>query len=173
MRLHLLRQTTCLTVYYDLRNDWLYLDWQGDLTLSAVQQACLALADCYLHRPYTRVLNSNEQVTGISWSVAAWLATEFLPHMPLAGIEYVAWIYSSSLQGHSLVHTVLKWLPGSRITAFHDVTDAVAWLQHTRFEQELSFLLPQRPPAIQARLAQEVQALCQRVCAQQHRLQAA
>ena len=170
MHLHLLRQTTCLSAYYDLRNDWLYLDWEGELTLPVVQQACLELAACYLQRPYSRILNSNEQVTGVSWSVAAWLATEFLPHMTLAGIKHVAWIYSPSLRGHNMVHTVLSWLPGSLITTFDNVADAVTWLQQTCTEQQRSYLLPKRSPDIQAKLSLEVRALNQRVAAQQHKL---
>ena len=86
MQLQLLHQTTCLTIYYDQCNDWLYLEWEGELTLLLVQEACDALATCVLRRPYARVLNSNEQVTGITWDVAAWLATDFLPHLPLAGV---------------------------------------------------------------------------------------
>lgn len=170
MNLHLLRQTACLTAHYDLTNDWLYLDWQGELTLPSVQQACLALADCYLRRPYSHILNSNEQVTGVHWSVAAWLATDFLPHMGLAGIEHVAWIYSPVLPGQNLVHTVLNWLPGSLITTFLDIADATAWLQHTRAGQPRNFLLPQRQPEVQAKLVQEVEALYERVAAKQRKL---
>jgi hypothetical protein len=132
-----------------------------------VQQACVALADCYLQRPYSHILNSNEQVTGVNWNVAMWLATDFLPHMSLAGIEHVAWVYSPSLRGHNMVHTVLSWLPGSLITTFSDVADAYAWLKHTRAGQPRSYLLPERTPAAQAKLAQEVQALTQRLAAQQ------
>jgi hypothetical protein len=167
MKLHPIFQTPCLSAHYDLSNDWLYLDWQGELTLPAVQQACLALASCYLQRPYSHILNSNEQVTGVSWNVALWLVTDFLKFMPLAGIEHVAWIYSSSLRGHSLVHTVLSLLPGSLITTFDDVADAYAWLEHTRVGQPAAPLLPKRAPAIQAKLAQEVQALHQRLAAPQ------
>ena len=102
MQLHLLRRTTCLVIYYDFRNDWLYLDWQGHVTLPLLQEACLALADCFLPRPYPRVLNNNEQVTGVSWGIALWLVTDFLPHMTLAGVQQVAWVFSPSLQGRSL-----------------------------------------------------------------------
>jgi hypothetical protein len=173
MTLYPLFQTSCLSAYYDLRNDWLYLDWQGELALPNVQQACLALANCYLPRPYTHILNSNEQVTGVNWNVALWLATDFLPLMPPAGIKHVAWIYSPSLRGQNLVHTVLSLLPGSRITTFSDVADAYAWLEHTRAGQQSSYLLPERTPAAQAQLAQEVQALHQRVAAPRRKLQAA
>jgi hypothetical protein len=173
MNLHLLRKTACLTAYYDLRNDWLYLDWQGELTLSVVQQACLELAACYLQRPYSHILNNNEQVTGVNWSVAAWLATDFLPHMTLAGIEHVAWVYSPALPGHNMVHTVVNWLPGSLITTFDDMEGAVAWLTHTRTGQPRHYLLPKRPAHIQTKLAQEVRALRERLAVQQRKLQRA
>ncbi|MFD1872741.1 hypothetical protein [Hymenobacter bucti] len=172
MNLHLLRQTSCLAVYYDLSNDWLYLDWQGDVTLPAVQQACLELAACYLERPYSHVLNNNEQLTGISWNVATWLATDFLPYMTLAGIEHVAWVYSPSLRGYNLVHTVLSWLPNSALTTFGTVAEAVTWLRHTRTEQPRGYHVPpKRSAAVQATLAQEVEALRQRISAQQRQLQ--
>ena len=169
MQLHLLRQTACLTASYDSGNDWLFLDWKGELTLPAVQEASLALAACFLHRPYPLVLNSNAQVTGVSWSVAAWLVTDFLPHMALAGIEHVAWVYSPSLRGHNMVQTVLNWLPGSLLTTFSDVADAAHWLQHR--QRNNGYLLPTRLPATQAKLAQEVQALRQRLATQQRKLQ--
>ena len=166
MNLHLLWQTPCLTAHYDLHNDWLFLDWHGELTLPNVQQACLELAACYLKRPYSHILNSNEHVTEINWRVAAWLATDFLPHMTVAGIEHVAWIYSQSLRGHHLVQTIINWLPGSTIAAFTTIAEAVEWLQHTRRAQPRGSLLPTRLPADQAKLAQVVDALRQRVAEQ-------
>lgn len=130
MRLQLLDRHPCLAIYYDSLNDWLFLDWEGPLALPAVQTACLAVARCYLPRPYARVLNSNAQVTGVHWSVAVWLAQEFLPHLALAGAAHVAWVHSLSLPGRSMVQTVINWLPGPAITCFGDVEEAVAWLAH-------------------------------------------
>ncbi|RZJ57478.1 MAG: hypothetical protein EOO55_03300 [Hymenobacter sp.] len=173
MNLHLLCQTTCLTAYYDPSNDWLYLDWYGEGTLPAVQEACLALADCYLRWPYSHILNNNERVTGVSWSVAAWLVTDFLYLMSLAGIEYVAWVSSPALPGLNMVQTVLNWLPNSPITSFHDLADAVDWLQHTRAGQPRRVGIPERLPDAQAKLSLEVQLLIERVAAKQRRFQAA
>jgi hypothetical protein len=165
MQLQLLHQTTCLTIYYDQCNEWLFLDWEGNLTLPLVQEACVALATCYLLRPYPRVLNSNEQVTSITWNVAVWLASDFLPHMALAGIEHVAWVYSTALRGQHVVQAILSWLPGPLIDAFDNVADAVAWLQRT--QPKPSGILPARLPAHQVKLAQEVEALLQRLQAKQ------
>lgn len=161
MHLLLLEQTTCLTTYYDQCNDWLYLEWQGELTLPLVQEACDALATCILKRPYARVLNSNEQVTGVCWKVAAWLATDFLPHLSLAGVERVAWVYAPTLRGQHVVYLLLRQLPGPLIDAFANVADAVTYLQ--RFQPKLPELIPVRPPAQQAELQQQVQAIHQRM----------
>jgi hypothetical protein len=171
MQLHFLRRTTCLVIYYDFRNDWLYLDWQGNVTLPVLQEACLALTDCFLHRPYPRVLNNNEQVTSVSWGIALWLVTDFLPHMTLAGVRQVAWVFSPSLQGRSMVQLVLSWLPGEALTAFDDLASAVEWLAHTRAEPAPGYLPPRRTSADQARLEAEVQALRLRIATSQRKTQ--
>jgi len=165
MQLLLLHQTTCLTTYYDQCNDWLYLEWQGELTLPLVQEACDALATCILQRPYARVLNSNEQVTGICWEVAAWLATDFLPHLTLAGVECVAWVYAPMLRGQHVVYLLLRQLPGPPVDAFANVADAVAYLQ--RFQTKSPKFVAVRSPAQQAELTQQVQAIRQRMVARQ------
>ncbi|RZK24572.1 MAG: STAS/SEC14 domain-containing protein [Hymenobacter sp.] len=162
MKLHLLRQTKCLDIYYDSGNDWLFLDWRGDLTLQDAKDACVALAHCHLQRPYPRILNSNAQLEGVSWSVAAWLVTDFLPHMSLAGVEHVAWICSPTLSGRHVVQTIVNWLPGFILNTFFDIEDAVDWLQHTRSTHPQGYTLSQRPPAEQAKLVQVVQELSQR-----------
>lgn len=161
MHLQLLRKIPCLAIYYDSFNNWLFLDWEGKLTLPDVQAACLAVARCYLPFPYPRVLNNNTQVTGVSWSVAAWLATEFLPHLSLAGASHVAWVCSPALPGRNMVQTVVNWLPGPAITCFDDVEEAVAWLG-----QIPSVPIPERGaprlPAAQTQLERVVHELRQK-----------
>lgn len=171
MQLHLLGTTPCLTIYYDSGNDWLFLDWQGELTLTAVQQACVEVGYCLLQRPYPRVLNSNAQVTNISLSVAAWLVAEFMPHAKLAGIEHLAWVSSPSLRGRSVVQTVVNWLSQANIDIFYDLDDAVNWLQHLALSPLPGDTLPQRLPATQAKLAQVVHGLAQKAAARRPLLQ--
>lgn len=170
MQLQVFYQTTYLTAYYDHSNEWVFLDWEGDITLPLVQESCAELATYFLHNPCTHVLNSNEQVTKVGWNVAAWLATDFLPHLALAGVEHVAWIYSSSLPGKNLVQTILNWLPGPVINSFGNLFDAVTWLQHSQPTPRQGRSLPTRSSATQAKLVQEVQALHQRIKAKQPKL---
>lgn len=162
MQLHLLGKTPCLSIYYDSHNNWLFTDWEGELTLPAVQVACVELARCFLHRPYPLVLNCNTHVTSVSWSVAAWLVRDFLPNLSLAGVEQMAWISSSSLLGRNMVQTVVNWLPGLSITLFDDLEDAVQWLRQFRAKENGSYILPKRLPAIQAELVQVVHTLRQK-----------
>lgn len=95
-----------------MRNDWLYLNGEGNITLPVLQEACLQLAQCLQRRPYVRVLN-NEQVTGFGWSIGPWLIAHPLPHMALAGIKRVVWVPSATLQGKSMMQLLLSVLAGS------------------------------------------------------------
>jgi hypothetical protein len=161
MQLRLLCTTSCLFVYYDSAHDWLFLDWTGDLTLPAVQDACVAVAQCYLQRTYSRVLNSNIQVTESRAGVATWLGAEFLPYMTLTGVKQLAWIGApSSLLGNDLVQTMRKRVPGLALNLFDSIEDAIDWLQQP-YSMPLEYYLPSRQPATQARLAQGAQAILQ------------
>ncbi|NML64358.1 hypothetical protein HHL22_03985 [Hymenobacter sp. RP-2-7] len=154
MPLQLLRATPQISIYYDSCNDWLFLDWQGELDLPALQLACLELALVCLPRHYPRVLNSQAQLTSISWDASAWLARYFLPYLVTAGIERVAWVSGRSTRGHDVVHDLLYRLPPVPITFFDDVEMAVDWLQRSRLARPGR--PPRRPAGAEAQLLQAV-----------------
>lgn len=157
MNLHLLRNTPTIAIYYDSWNNWLFADWQGELTLASVQVACLELAQCVLQRPYARVLNSNAQVTTTQWEVATWLAQDFLPFLTLAGIEKLAWVCAPSLRGRNLAYTISHRLPAVQLALFDELDEAVSWLQQRPGEYASGCGLPLRPAAAQRQLARAVQ----------------
>jgi hypothetical protein len=163
MQLHLLRTTSCLSIYYDAYNDWLFLDWAGKLTLPAVQEACVVVAQCYLPRTYSRVLNSNMLVTDSSTEVAIWLGMEFLPYLAMSGVKQVASISASALPGHHLVQTVRQWVPELLLHFFTTTDDAIAWLQQPQSSATQGYLLPQPQAATQSQLVQGMQQLRQQV----------
>lgn len=133
MQLQLLQETPTISIFYDSSNDWLFIDWRGDLTLAVVQANCLVIAQCFLERPYPRILNSNSGVTSMAAPVPLWLAREFLPHLRLAGIEYLAWVYAPSLPLKRLTDEAVRKLDAPVVNTFDDLELAFAWLQHTRF----------------------------------------
>ncbi|GAB3586466.1 hypothetical protein [Hymenobacter daeguensis] len=160
MNLLLLHDTPIVSVYFDAQNDWLYSDWRGNLSLADVQAGCLTIARCFLDRTYPRILNSNVDVTGMSPQAPKWLAQEYLPHLGLAGIEYLAWVCAPSLLVKHLTNESVRQLRAPMVATFDHLADAYAWLQHAHPTQpgdEPS----DRDPEQQARLARRVAALSQ------------
>lgn len=152
-------------VYVDTWNNWLYLEWEGDLTLKHVQHACLAVAHCFVGHAYSRVLNNNSQLTSVSWEVAPWLAQHFFTHLALAGVQQMAWVYAPSVRGRDMAETALGPLTGEvTVALFADVEEAVSWLQQTRpaYNTGSGKLLPAGKPANPA-LARVVQVFEQHV----------
>lgn len=133
MHLQLLSTTPAVSVFYDADNEWLYLDWQGDLTLESVQAGCLVVAQCFLHRNYQRVLNDNSGVTSLSPEVASWLATRFLPYLQLTAIEYIAWTYSPNMDTQSWTNSAVYQVDGPVVAMFDDLESAYAWLREVKF----------------------------------------
>jgi hypothetical protein len=118
-------------VYFDKDNDWVFIDWEGDLTLYSVQHTCLEIARCFLDNSYPRVLNSNAQVTSVSWEVSKWLGSEFLPALRLTGVEQIAWVAPATLRAHNNVLNTVNLFPHTAICLFEELDEAVAWLQQT------------------------------------------
>jgi hypothetical protein len=163
MNLQLLRAAPGISIYYDTCNDWLFVDWQGDLSLRTIQLASLELAQCVLVRPYARVLNSNLLVTSISWDVAPWLLTELLPHLRLAGVEHLAWVRPETLRGQQLVNAMLSRLPGLCVCLFDEMDQAVTWLQRHRAPATQSCTSLLHSPETQAKLEQLVQTVARKL----------
>jgi hypothetical protein len=161
MQLQLLCATSCLSIYYDSRHQGLFLEWAGELTLPAVQEACVAVAQCYLTRTYSRVLTSKLHVTQVGGSVETWIDAEFLPYLTVAGVEQIAWVSTSSLVGRAKAQTVVNRLPNLVLNLFDDMQEAVAWLQQPRSLQLEGYFWQSRQPAPQVRLAQGVHVIRQ------------
>lgn len=134
MQLELLQEIPTLSVYYDHTNEWLFADWRGELTLPLVQANCLAIAQCFMQgKAYPRVLNSNLNMLSVVPEAPLWLATNYLPHLSLGGVEYLAWVYAADLQLRPLTEQAVRKLSAPVVTLFDDLESACSWLQHTHF----------------------------------------
>ncbi|OGX90630.1 hypothetical protein [Hymenobacter coccineus] len=129
MELQLLHETPNLAVFYDPANQWLFVDWCGDLTLALVQDNCVALAQRLLDVRYARILNSNVGVTSMAPNVPAWLAREFLPYLRQVGVQQVAWVYSPNLRVRCYTDAALYSPDAPAVHVFDDLESAVAWLR--------------------------------------------
>lgn len=155
MNLQLLHSAPHIDIHFDSYNDWLYVNWSGDLTLPLVKAGCAYVGQCFLSHPYPRVLNDNTHVTSISWNTAPWLISDFMPHLRLVGVQQMAWVRSPSLPGLSMVQTVVSWLPHLAIAVFDDVEDGSDWLQRGRRTAGAmyDYPYPARSAATQQRIA--------------------
>jgi hypothetical protein len=161
MQPQLLGATSCLSIYYDSVHNYLFLNWAGELTLPAVQEACVAVAQCYLTSTYSRVVTSNLQVTEVGGNIGAWLSAEFLPYLAVVGVKQLAWVSAPSIASRNQAQTVVNRVPNLALTLFDNTEEAIAWLQQTRSTQPEGYRLLPRQPATQVRLAQGVQVLRQ------------
>ncbi|HEX8427643.1 hypothetical protein [Hymenobacter sp.] len=142
MSIELLLEASAVSIFYDNQNRWLYLDWCGDLTLSSVQESCLQIASCFLSRNCTRILNDNTNVTSITPDVGSWLASEYLPHVQLAGVEYVAWVYSSGVEVQCCADIALFNVTSPVVAMFGDVASAYSWLSAVKFKSPVMMKPP-------------------------------
>ncbi|WP_139923507.1 hypothetical protein [Hymenobacter sp. DG01] len=133
MSLQLLTETSAISVYLDTENHWIYVDWQGDLTLPVVQASCLTIARYVLLGSYTKVLNDNTNVLSLSPDVSPWLANEYLPYVTLGGVKYIAWVYSPNMSTQCYTDIALFNLDSPVVALFSDTASACMWLQGARF----------------------------------------
>ena len=132
----LLFVTSCLRASYKPSQNVLYLDWQGSLTLSAVQVASAQVAQLGLAQRYPRVLIGTQHVRAVGYDITNWLAPSILPGLCLLGASQVAWVYQDSLEGAALARCFSAGL--TLLTClFTDTALAVAWLTTQPSEQAL------------------------------------
>jgi hypothetical protein len=163
MNLHHLCSAPHVEVYFDTSNNWLFVDWEGDLTLEGVQHACLGIARCYLQHAYPRVLNSNAQVTSIAPEVATWLAREFMSALHLAGVAQLAWVVAPTLGARNGALDAINRFSSTAINVFDDVETAVSWLQQTAPSFQSGRSLLPRPLPTEAKLNHLVEAFAQQL----------
>ncbi|QNE38613.1 hypothetical protein F1C16_03115 [Hymenobacter sp. NBH84] len=159
MEQELLLATSNVKAYYDHANNWLYLDWHGEITLNSVRSNCLQLARCFLIRRYKRILNDNTNVAKVTPEVAPWLANEFLPHLRLLGIEYVAWICSPDMHIQNDTEIALEKLTSPVVALFDDMATAYEWLSIAKFQSPVMLNSPQSFTQIMTALKERISSL--------------
>lgn len=85
-----------ITIQYDVPRKCLNVDWKGFQDLASVKAGCLKMLEMLSKNQCHKVLNDNAHVLG-TWSEAAeWVGREWFPRMEKVGLQYFAWILSTS-----------------------------------------------------------------------------
>ncbi|SNR93025.1 hypothetical protein [Hymenobacter mucosus] len=142
MSLQLLTETSAISIYLDVDNQWLYADWHGHLTLARAQKCCTTLAYYVLQGQYTKIINDNTNVLSMSAEVSSWLANEYLPYVAVGGIKFIAWVNSPSMSAQCYTDIALGNLASPVVVRFTDTATACSWLQGAQFHSPNSIGAP-------------------------------
>lgn len=119
-----------LTISYDYADDWLLLDWHGNLDDDSVMAGALQLLELLKQERCTKVLNDNTNVTGLWADAARWGSDVFFPMLYEAGCRYFAWVFSPERFSQlSAELAVQRTTAGIGIMTFRDLSPAAEWLR--------------------------------------------
>lgn len=119
-----------LTISYNYVDDWLYLDWHGNIDDDAVMAGALQLLELLKQERCTKVLNDNTRITGLWADAAKWGSDVFFPQLHAAGCRYFSWVYSPERYSQlSAELAVQHTTAGIIIMTFRDLVSATAWLR--------------------------------------------
>jgi hypothetical protein len=119
-----------LTISYDYSNDWLYLNWHGNLDDDSVMQGALKLLELLRQERCVKVLNDNTNITGLWADAAKWGSDVFFPMLYEAGCRYFSWVYSPERFSQlSAELAVEQTSAGIIFMSFRDLGTASQWLR--------------------------------------------
>jgi hypothetical protein len=115
---------------YEYDNNWLRLDWRGNLDDDTVMAGALRLLELVKQEQATKVLNDNSLVEGLWADSARWGGEVFFPQLYDAGCRYFAWVLSPERYSQlSAQLAVQQTTAGIVFMTFHDPATAAAWLR--------------------------------------------
>jgi hypothetical protein len=121
---------TFLVTEFDQRNNWIYNDWQGLLSLEGVIQGSLGVLDILQHTHCPYMLNDNRGVLG-SWKQAnEWIEKEWMPQALAAGLRYHAHMVAPGVFGQASAEDMhLRVGDSFQMRLFEEPEEAQAWLR--------------------------------------------
>lgn len=113
--------------------DIMYVEWVGHQDMRSVKHGGALMIEYLKANPRAKVFNDNRLVLG-TWSEASdWAAEVWLPLMELAGLKYLAWIFSTSVFSQlSAQKSVDNDEKTAEILFFHQADEALEWLRNCK-----------------------------------------
>lgn len=130
MSLSTLFESDTLAISYDKENQWLYADWQGELGLEQVKGGTEHILACLHSTTAHKLLNDNSNVRSASWYFSEWVAYAAMPRYTEAGLQYIAWVLSSSLDCRMYADEAVGMTKAPLIAVFDELIGAHQWLRY-------------------------------------------
>lgn len=130
MAQRILHDTSSLTITYNYADDWLYLDWHGNLDNEMVMAGALKLLELLPLERCAKVLNDNTRISGLWADAAQWGSDVFFPQLYAAGCRYFSWVHSAERYSQlSAELAVQQTTAGIIFMVFDDLVPAAEWLR--------------------------------------------
>ncbi|OWP64200.1 hypothetical protein CDA63_05625 [Hymenobacter amundsenii] len=130
MAQRILHESPNLTISFSYLDDWLYLDWHGNLDDDKAMAGALKLLELLPQERCAKVLNDNTRVTGLWADAAKWGSDVFFPQLYAVGCRYFSWVHSPERYSQlSAELAVQQTAAGITFMAFNDLSMAAAWLR--------------------------------------------
>ncbi|GAB2792634.1 hypothetical protein HNQ93_003629 [Hymenobacter luteus] len=128
---HIILETPGLVISYDYTNQWLYADWRGEHDQDSTRAGCGLMLEALSQWPSSKILNDNSNVTSIAVQLTTW-GIGWLQAMYVAGLRYLAWIYSPATHNPQVVQDIIRTTNKPIVASFHDLPSARIWLRQQK-----------------------------------------
>jgi len=120
---------TFATIKYDKEKKWLFIDWEGFLTVDLVKKGSEELLKTFQSvENITKILVNNQKVSG-PWNKANdWFVSDWNPRAIEAGLKYMAVIVSADIFTQLSLKGFIETNPGYLVHSFEEVSAAEDWL---------------------------------------------
>ena len=125
-----LYQDEFLTIYFNHTDHWIYADWTGFQTTETIKNGSEKLLQAIKDSGVHKLINDNTHLTGMKANTVEWIATNLVPRMQLAGLQYIGWIYKTNSYSEASADLVISTSETDIIViVFDNVVMAEKWLR--------------------------------------------
>lgn len=118
-----------IEVSYDVYTNSVYANWIGYLNAEQVKEGCEDILKILKEKKVKKILNDNRLVNGTWTQAIDWISTDWFPRALDAGLNAIAYIYSSDVFGKFSVNKLLEKNSLYTSNTFKDFDKAYEWLK--------------------------------------------
>ncbi|HEX8349725.1 MAG TPA: hypothetical protein VF598_07175 [Hymenobacter sp.] len=130
MSLSTLLESESVVISYDEENQWLYADWQGKLGVEQIKRGSEDILTCLQQVVCHKLLNDNSNVRAATWYFSEWMAYDAMPRFAAAGLQYIAWVLSPSLDCRLYADQAVGMAKMPLTAVFDELIGAHQWLSY-------------------------------------------
>ena len=117
-----------LTIEIDIKNRWIFTDWQGYLTAGNIKTGAKAYMDALAKSGFSCVLNDTRSVRGPWDHSMDWVINEWAPNAAKAGLRHFAMISAPETLADGSAANFYAQLTAFQGQVFDNLVDARKWL---------------------------------------------